>query len=523
MHIIPLFVAIPLGIAFLLPILGKFLKKSPDILANLACLVLLVLSLDALFLPDAVYEVGGWGAVGGIPIGIYMVLDGLSVLMLLIINLIGFLSVLYSVEYMEKFTDKTRYYTLFLLMVAGMNGVVLSGDMFNLFVFMEVAAIASYALVAFGTEDEELEASFKYQIMGAVASGMILLGIAVLYAYTGTLNMADIGRIIAADGLNKLVLFTACLFLMGFGLKGAIMPFHAWLPDAHPSAPAPISAMLSGVLIKAIGIYALARIFFNVLGLGGNESILYLLMVLGTVSMVCGALLAIGQKDFKRLLAYSSISQIGFIVFAFGLGTPLGFLGGLFHLLNHSVFKSLLFLNSGAIVYSTGNRDLEKMGGLNAKMPVTGTTSLIASMSISGIPPLSGFWSKLIIILAAVQARHFGFAAVAVLVSIITLAYYLKVQKMAFFGEGPVTTRAPLRLGTIDGIDCCADGRSPIGGLGKEIREVPVLMCTSMVILAVFSIVMGVLLLPQARALLLDPAVNVLMNGLDYSKLVLGG
>ncbi|HEA46844.1 MAG TPA: NADH/ubiquinone/plastoquinone (complex I) [bacterium] len=515
MNLIPLFIALPLGAAFLLPILryrnfdkqktgqanpavilGKWSKRTPDIVANLINLTLLVLSLMVINRGMLVYKMGGWEPFKGIPIGIYLVLDGLSVLMLLIINSIGFLAALYSVNYMEKYTDKTRYYTLFLLLIAGMNGVVLSGDMFNLFVFLEVAAIASYALVAFGTEAEELEAAFKYQVMGTVASGFILLGIALLYSFSGTLNMADIARIINQQGIQGTVLFVGALFIMGFGLKAAIMPFHAWLPDAHPSAPAPVSAMLSGVLIKAIGVYALVRILFNVLGLGETKSILYILMVLGIISMVAGALLALGQRDFKRLLAYSSISQIGYIVFAFGLGTPLGFLGGLFHLLNHATFKSLLFLNSGAIVYATENRDLEKMGGLLERMPVTGTTATIASMSIAGVPPLSGFWSKLIIIMAAIQAEQFIFALIAVLISIITLAYYLKVQRLAFFGK--------------------------LGQAWKKTKEVPGLMCASMIILSLLCLGLGILLLPGIKSMILDPAVEVLKNGAQYANLILG-
>jgi len=497
MQLIPLFVTIPLGTAFLLPILAKFFKRSADILANLVGLSLLILSFIAVGSPTTVYKVGGWQPIDRIPIGIYMVLDGFSILMLIIINLIGFLATIYSVEYMEKFTDKARYYTLFLLMIAGMNGVVLSGDMFNLFVFLEVAAISSYALVAFGTEAEEFEAAFKYQVMGTVASGFILLGIAMLYSYVGTLNMADTARILTNNGTNKLILFVGCLFLVGFGLKAGIIPFHAWLPDAHPSAPAPISAMLSGVLIKAMGIYVLTRIFFNILGLGETKSILYVLMVLGTISMVLGALLALGQRDLERLLAYSSISQIGYIVFALGLSTPLGLLGGMFHLLNHATFKSLLILNSGAIVYTTENRDLEKMGGLIQRMPVTGTTSIIASMSISGIPPFSGFWSKLIIIFAAIQAKQFIFALICVLTSIITLAYYLKVQRLAFFGK--------------------------LDKAREEIKEAPGLMRVSMIILSLLCVVLGILLLPGIKKIVLDPAVEVLRNGFGYAYLVLGG
>ena len=192
---------------------------------------------------------------------------------------------------MEKYTAKDKFYTLFLLMLAGMNGVIITGDMFNLYVFLEIAAVSSYALVAFGTEHEELEASFKYMVMGCIASSFILLGIGFLYSFTSTLNMADISHVLVQKGKSNIVPFVSALFLTGFGLKAALVPFHWWLPDAHPSAPAPISAMLSGVLIKVLGIYALVRILFNVLGLGDAKSVLYILMILGTASMIIGVCL----------------------------------------------------------------------------------------------------------------------------------------------------------------------------------------------------------------------------------------
>jgi len=251
-------------------------------------------------------------------------------------------------------------------MLAGINGVLVAGDVFNLYVFLEIAAITAYFLVAFGIEPESLEAAFRYAVMGSVASVFILLGIALLYSYASTLNMADMAQVLAAKGPAKIILFVSALFLMGFGLKSALVPFHGWLPDAHPSAPAPISAMLSGILIKVLGIYALSRIFFNVLGMSGT--ILLIFMFLGALSMIVGVFLAYGQWDFKRLLAYHSISQVGYVVLGLGLATPLGVFGGLFHLFNHSVFKSLLFLNSGAVDYSTGTRDLRQMGGLKEKI-----------------------------------------------------------------------------------------------------------------------------------------------------------
>ena len=490
MHILPLFVAIPLGGAFFISIVSRKFNWIPDILSNLITFTLLIMAFSTLGKGPFIYKMGGWPP----PIGINLVLDGLSILMLVIISTISFIATLFSVRYMEQYTSKSGYYTLFLLMVAGMNAVVLSGDMFNLYVFMEMAAIASYALVAFGTEHEELEASFKYAVMGIIASSFILLGIVLLYSFTSTLNMADMAQILTTKGHSHLILFVSALFLMGFGLKAAQVPFHAWLPDAHPSAPAPISAMLSGVLIKTLGIYALIRIFYNVFGI--TPIISHTFLAMGAISMVIGVLLAIGQWDFKRLLAYHSISQMGYVMLGIGLGTPWGILGGLLHLVNHAAFKSLLFFNSGAIEYATDTRQLEKMGGLKERMPVTSTTCSIASFSIAGIPPFNGFWSKLIIIIACIQVGKIFYGLVAVVVSILTLASFLKVQKYAIFGE------LPLRL--------------------KTIKEVPASMCISMVVLAVFCIGLGALIVPGIREVVLIPAVEVLQSGVEYTKIVLG-
>jgi len=493
MNIIPLFIGLPLGAAFVLALLGKAKEVISDVLINLVTFLLAILSVVLLtFLKDNgifVYTMGKWFP----PKGINLVLDGLSVLMLVVINWIAFFATLYSVSYMRRFTAKAKFYSLFALMLAGMNGVVLTGDFFNLFVFLEIASIASYALVAFGVEAEELEAAFKYMVMSSVASILVLFSVGLLYGLTGSLNMADIGGIIQGKK-NLLLSFSLVLFLAGFGLKAAIVPFHAWLPDAHPSAPAPISAMLSGVLIKALGIYTIMRVFFNVYGM--NLQLSWVFMILGIVSMVAGGILALRQRDFKRLLAYSSISQIGYIMIGLGCGNYWGLLGALFHLFNHATFKSLLFLNSGAVEYSTGTRKLEEMGGLSKVMPVTGATSTIGSLSISGIPPFNGFWSKLFIIIGLVQAGRFTLAVLTVLVSVLTLAYYLKVQRFAFFGT--------------------------LKERWFKIKEVPGIMCASMIILAVVCIGTGVLFYPLMKVVL-EPAVAVLQEGTKYSALILGG
>jgi len=493
MNIIPLFIGIPLGAAFVLVLLGKAKEVVSDVLINVVTLLLAIFSLVLIvFLKDNgvfVYTMGRWFP----PKGINLVVDGLSLLMLVVINWIAFFVTLYSVSYMKRFTAKARFYSLFCLMIAGMNGVVLTGDFFNLFVFLEIASIASYALVAFGVEAEELEAAFKYMVMSSIASVLVLFSIGLLYGLTGSLNMADIGSIIQGKK-NLLLSFSLVLFLAGFGLKAAIIPFHAWLPDAHPSAPAPISAMLSGVLIKALGIYTITRIFFNVYGM--TIQLTWVFMILGIISMVGGGILALQQKDFKRLLAYSSISQIGYIMLGLGCGNYWGMLGALFHLFNHATFKALLFLNSGAVEYSTGTRKLEEMGGLSKVMPVTGATSTIGSLSISGIPPFNGFWSKLFIIIGLIQAGRFTLAILTVLVSVLTLAYYLKVQRFAFFGT--------------------------LKKKWTEVKEVPSIMCVSMIILAVICVGAGIFFYPLMKVIL-EPAVVVLQEGTKYSSLILGG
>jgi multicomponent Na+:H+ antiporter subunit D len=464
--LIPLFVAVPLGMSLIVQLVARGRHVPAEALTIATMLTLMLMSCYVVG-HSGIYELGGWPT----PFGIDMRLDALATLLLLAVNIVGFAVSLYSVDYMRQFSASSYFYSLFLLMVTGMNGVVLAGDLFNLYVFLEVAAIASYSLVAFGCAHEELEASFKYVVLGSLSSALILTGVAMVYGITGTLNLTLIAVRIAESGMTTPLLLAFGLFICGFSFKSALVPFHAWLPDAHPAAPAPVSAMLSGVLIKAIGIYVLARLAFNVFGITDNE--LSMLRWLGLLSMVVGGLLAVGQKDIKRLFAYSSISQVGFMVLGLGLGTPLGLVGGLYHLVNHALFKPLLFLNAGAVEYATGTRNLKHLGGLNRELPVTAATSLVGSMSIAGIPPFSGFWSKLIIVLACNESGFYGFAVAAVLVSIVTLAYQLKVQRMAFFASLPDTL--------------------------KGLRREPPMMALAMVLLAIGCITLSFAVLTGLR------------------------
>ncbi len=495
---LPLFVALPLTMAFILPIFGKKGKSIAMFFASLTTIVLLAMALSSIG-QYRIYEVGQWS----IPLGINLVLDGLSVLLLLAVSVVSTAAMIFSTKYMEQYTAKSKYLSLFMLMIAGMNGVILSGDIFNLFVFLEIASIASYALVGFGCEHEELEASFKYMVLGSVASMFILFGVALVYGNTGSLNMAYISKAISAKGLNAGLAFALAMFIAGFSLKAALVPFHAWLPDAHPSAPAPISAMLSGVLIKALGVYALARVVFNVFGI--STAVSWVLIGLGVLSMVIGVFLAVGQWDFKRLLAYHSISQMGYVVLGIGVGAlilsrdgdikiaSLAILGGLFHLINHAVFKSLLFLTSGSVEMATGTRQLKKLGGLSEKLPFTRTACTIASASIAGIPPFNGFWSKAILVFAAAQAGLWTLAAITIVVSLVTLISFLKVQRYIFLGEVPTELEQT-----------------------KETAGLPAFV--SMAFLAGLCLLLGLLLTTD----ILDYAVTTLTSGIEYSIKIAG-
>ena len=502
--VVPLLVVVPLGAAFVIVALAawpgqgagaKLAKRLVGVIAMLVMLANLAIAVTLLGTDVGPIFIGGWGPDGAI--GIQMICDGLSKLLAVTINLVALVSLLFATAYMRRFTKVWLFTAMFLLMTAAMNGVVLAGDLFNLFVFLEIAAIASYGLVAFGCEAEELEAAFKYLVLGTVGSVFILLGVTILYSLTGHLNMAMVASLLPKVGAaSPAVLLAAAALLGGFALKAAMVPFHAWLPDAHPAAPAPISAMLSGVLIKASGVYAIARVIFNVLG--PSPAYATVLLAMGVVSMVVGVFLAIGQWDFKRLLAYHSISQMGYVVLALGAAayvlatggsrtvSALCLFGGLFHLFNHAAFKSLLFLSSGSIEQQAGTRMLKQMGGLAQRMPVTSLCCRIGALSIAGVPPFNGFFSKLIIIIALVLAGLPVLAGLAVLVALMTLLSFVKVQRYALDGE-------------------------PEGG-SVGAKEAPALMCVAMVLLAVVCVGGGLAMVPL-RDHLFGPAGEVLLNG----------
>lgn len=489
--ILPFLIIIPLLAAFLITLISGEKDNWAIVLSILAVISLLLLALFSFFSTGEstfIYEMSGWK----IPFTICLVQDAFSTFMLVIVSLIALTSLMFSIQYIRQYSGSWRFYALFMLLITGMNGVIATGDIFNLFVFMEIALFAAYALVAFGGKDEEYEAAFKYAVMGSISSTLILVGIGILYSATSTLTMAKIAQLLPSIS-PQIKYWVGGIFMAGFGLKAAAMPFHAWLPDAHSSAPAPISSMLSGVLIKALGIYVLIRFFYNVLG--APQLFLTLFLVLGSISILIASYLALGQWDLKRLLAYSSISQIGFILLGVGIGTQLAILGAVFHILNHAIFKALLFYNSGSVEMVLGTRDLRKMGNLREGMPITTSTSMIASLAVAGLPPFNGFFSKLIIIIAAVQANYIIYALIAVIGSLLTLAYFMKVQRYGFHGENHVqSSEATLGLG----------------------------MKSAMIVLAILCLGASLLVIPGLREVTLDPVVSVITNKTGYIYEVLG-
>jgi proton-translocating NADH-quinone oxidoreductase chain N len=358
--------------------------------------------------------------------------DNLTLVLLLSIGIVVFTTLLVGLQTIQDARQRANFVNLALVAMIGMNGMVLLTDMFSLYVFLEITAVASFILIALKRDSNALEGAFKYIILSAVATILMLAALSVLLLVAGGTSFETVGDAVKAANSSPFVLFAVGVFVCGLFIKGGLVPFHGWLPGAYSAAPAAVSVLLAGIITKVSGIYALIRLVTAVFG--PSSSVNAILMIAGTVSILVGALAAIGQGDFKRMLAYSSISQVGYIVLGLGCGTELAIVGAIFHLFNHSIFKSLLFVNSAAVEEQLGTTDMNQMGGLGKRMPVTSITSLIAFLSTAGVPPLSGFWSKLIIVVALWQSGYFIYAFIAILASVITLGYLLLMQRKVFFG-----------------------------------------------------------------------------------------
>ncbi len=363
----------------------------------------------------------------------YFSADIFSVVALFSVGVVTFAS-FFTARTMIK--DKAfNFANVMMLLVLGMNGIALVTDLFSLYVFLEITGIASYVLIAIYRDNNGLEGGFKYLMMSAIASAFILGGLALLMSNLGSLKFEAVAQMFVAwdEVANPImVLISLVMMVIGFAIKSGLVPFHAWLPDAYQGAPAPVSIMLGGIVTKMAGVFAIIRLLGDI---SINQPIINTcLMVFALISIFYGAIAAVGQNDFKRILAYSSISQIGYIILAITTGSVIGYIGAVFHFLNHATFKTTLFVDAAAVEQTTGTTDINELGGLQKQMPFTGVSSIIAFLSAAGIPPLAGFWSKLLIIIAVWQSFGAAIAILALVASIFTAAYFLRLQHSVFFG-----------------------------------------------------------------------------------------
>ena len=380
------------------------------------------------------HEIGGWPP----PIGIEYVLDPLSAFMAVVVSGIGLFAVVFPARAGFALVPgrAVPMYALVLLLLAGLLGVAVSGDLFHLFVFLEIYAIASYALVALGG-DRAVYASFRYLLIGTVGSGLYLLGVGFIYFSTGSLNMADVAGLLPAVADSPTIAAAAALITVGLGVKMALFPLHVWLPDAHTNAPPAIAALLAAVQVKA-GAYAIIRINYGVFGPGlvaDDLPIAELLTWFGAAGILVGSVMAILQTDFKRLLAYSTVAQLGYIGVGIGLANPIALIGALLHILNHAVMKSGLFFIAGGIYAQTKIKEIPRMSGLGRKMPLLMSGFAIMAVSMVGLPPTAGFISKFYLALGAIEGGRWPVAVVIVGSSLLTAVYFVRLIERIFTGE----------------------------------------------------------------------------------------
>jgi proton-translocating NADH-quinone oxidoreductase chain N len=382
-------------------------------------------------------------------------IDMLSVFMAAISIGLGLFVAVYSIKDMENDTGTLLFYTLLIAMISGMVGVAFAGDLFTLYVFWELMVVSSYVLVAFRkAEWEPIEAGLKYLIMSAAGSATLLLGMSLLYGITGTLNFQGLASALTAARQNVWLSMSFLLILVGFGVKAAIVPLHTWLPDTYSAAPTPISALLSGAVTET-GVYALARTLFSAF-LAFQVQWSLVLAVLSIVTMTLGNITALLQKDVKRLLAYSSIAQVGYMLVGLAVGTQLGLTGTFLQILNHALMKGTAFLCVGAIIYRTGTRQLDEIAGVGRKMPLTMILFAVSLFALTGMPPLNGFVSELTLFTSAVQANMAWLGIAIILNSVLSAAYYLQVirflvrpgmsEKLEKVKEAPLIMLVPIAI-----------------------------------------------------------------------------
>lgn len=513
-HLPALVLAVPLLGAFAAPLSGiggKHLRNLWFTLISSLTLVLAFMLWKSVGANGiAVYVMGGenWNLTlpSGLayPVRIILEVDAFSAFMALVGAVASFAGALFSLKFMDRFSGLEKFVALYFLLTAGMLGMELTGDFFNFFVFLEIASVASFGLVAFWRDrPESVEASFKYMLVSLVGALMVLLAVGFLYGRYNVVNMGALGGMLQMGLAEKMALV---FLVVPLAMKCGTFPMHMWTPDAYAEAPAGVTCLLVGV--SQASLYGLFRVCFSVYGATmGSTVVPWTVIILGLASMFFGVSMAVVQKEVKRLMAFHSVSQIGYILMGLGVGLlclgdsqamdAYGFTamkGGVYHIINYTLYKGLLFLCAGALFYRTGTRNLNEMGGLARVMPRTTVMFMIAAAAIAGLPPFNGFVSKLLLYESSF-AVHPLLAVVALVTSVLTLASFVKVFQTAFLG--PAQKRF------------------------EAVKEVPGTMILGMAVLTLA--IVGLTLFPTwSMNHLVEPAARALVDQGDYVRAIVG-
>jgi len=430
-----LIIVVPLIASIFVPVIGWWKKRLcyPWVVAVLVIPLISSLSVlnTVMTTGKFSYRLGGWAP----PWGIEYMLDHLSAFVLVIVSSISLIVAIYSKKSVEdNLPEKTvPFYTLFLLLVTGLMGIVITGDVFNLFVFLEISALSCYALIAIGEEGAPM-ATFNYIIIGTIGACFYLLGIGYLYIATGSLNMADLANILPDLYHSKVILVAFAFFTVGLAIKAGLFPMHVWLPDAYCAAPSAVSALIAPLMTK-VAAYVMIRIMFTVFQPHFSVEIVPVFVILGWLSVFAifwGGIKALAQTDLKRMLVYIVVAEVGYIVIGVSVANRMGLTGAILHIMNDAVMMACLFLVVGAVLYKTGTRDIHQLRHLNKKMPFTMAAFTITALSMVGIPPACGFFSKWYLILGTIEAGQWVWAAALLCSSLINAVLFFRVIECAY-------------------------------------------------------------------------------------------
>lgn len=425
------------------------------------------------------YAMGGWEP----PWGIEYRVDVLNAFVLLLVSAMALATLVFARDSVEQEIDARlhgKFYSAFLLCMTGLLGITITGDAFNAFVFLEISSLATYALISLGRDRRALTASFQYLIMGTVGATFFLIGVGLLYAMTGSLNMADLSVRLGASEETRTIRTALAFITVGLSLKLALFPLHLWLPNAYAFAPSVVSAFLAATATK-VAVYLLVRFLFTVFGSDfafGGMALQYVLVPLALAGVFTTSVVAIFQTDIKRMLAYSSVAQLGYMILGIGIASATGLTAAVLHLFNHALMKGALFLALGAVCYRIGSVTLDGMAGIGRRMPLTMAGFVVGGLSLIGVPLTAGFISKWYLILGALERGWWWLAVLLVISSLLAVIYIWRVVEVAYFRdpgagdagavrEAPVSLLAPLWLLALANLYFGVDTSLTVGAAGR--------------------------------------------------------